>query len=228
MTELQVQNRTLERHARQLQQDNERLQTKLKQTKEELHTMKTITSRTGSRLGRAKSETDLSKKFYKYTSYDSKKYEDLEPTARSVSFATRSDSLGLGPTRYSSLDTNYTRSHDAAMSSPEAKRESLQDKVGSASQRSRVTVPRHRVSSLGDSDVSDDLEHGLVNHTATQPRLRTQSSESSTSSVVSWDHDYGTDALASQPRAYRPDSPLYQHGDRRKRRPHSYHGGKCF
>lgn len=238
MIELQVQNSTLERHARQLQQDNERLQTKLKQTKEELDTMKRITSRTGSRLGRAKSETDLSKK---YTSYDSKKYEDLEPTARSVSFATRSDSLGLGPTRYSSLDTNYTRSHDAAISSPvimngygspryEAKRESLQDKVGSASHRGRVTVPRHRVSSLGDSDVSDDLEHGLVNHTATQPRFRTHSSESSTSSVVSWDHDYGTDAAASQSRAsaYRPDSPLYQHGDRRKRRPHSYHGGKCF
>ena len=239
MIELQVQNNTLEQHVRQLQQDNGRLQTKLKQTKEELDIMKTITSRTGSRLGRAKSETDLSKK---YTSYDSKKYADLEPTARSVSFATRSDSLGLGPTRYRSLDTSYTRSHDATMSSPvimngygspryEAKRQSLQDKVGSASHRSRATVPRHRVSSLGeDSDVSDDLEHGLGNHTATQPRLRTQSSESSTSSVVSWDHDYRTDAAASQLRAsaYRPDSSLYQQGDRRKRRPHSYHGGKCF
>ena len=244
MIELQVQNSTLGQHVRQLQQDNERLQTKLKQTKEELDTMKTITSRTGSRLGRAKSETDLSKKsVHKYTSYDSQKYADLEPTARSVSFATRSDSLGLGLTRYSSLDTNYTRSHDAAMSSPvimngygspryEAKRQSLQDKVGSTSKhRSRATVPRHRVSSLGeDSDVSDDLEHGLVNHTATQPRFRTHSSESSTSSVVSWDHDYRTDAAASQSRAsaYRPDSSLYQQGDRRKRRPHSYHGGKCF
>ena len=159
-------------------------------------------------------------------------FADPEPTARSVSFATRSDSLGLGATQYSSLDTNYTRSHDAAMSSPETKRESLQDKVGSASKhRSRATVPRHRVSSLGeDSDVSDDLEHGLGNHTATQPRLRTQSSESSTSSVVSWDHDYGKDAAASQSRAsaYRPDSSLCQQGDRRKRRPHSYHGGKCF
>lgn len=239
--ELEVQNNTLEQNVRQLQQDNGRLQTKLKQTKEELDTMKTITSRTGSRLGRAKSETDLSKKFHKHTSYDSQKYADLEPTARSVSFATRSDSLGLGPTRYSSLDTNYTRFHDAAISSPvimngfgspryEAKRESLQDKVGSASHRSRATVPRHRVSSLGDSDVSDDLEHGLVNHTATQPRLRTQSSESSTSSVVSWDHDYGTDAATRQSRAsaYSPDSSLYQQSERRKRRPHSYHGGKYF
>ena len=248
MIELQVLNNTLEQQVWQLQQDNERLQTKLKQAKQELDTMKTITSRTGSRLGRAKSETDLSKKFDKYTSYDRQKYTDLEPTARSVSFATRSNNLGLGTSRYSSLDTNYTRSHDAAVSSPvimngygsprsEAKRQSssftsLQDKLASTSHRSKATVPRHRVSSLGeDSDVSDDLEHGLGHHTTTQPRWRTHSSESSTSSVVSWDHDHRTDAGTRQPRAsaYSQDSSLYQQVDRlsgRRRRPHSYHGGK--
>ena len=249
MIELQVLNSTLERQVRQLQQDNERLKTKLKQAKQELDTMKTITSRTGSRLGRAKSETDLSKKFDRYTAYDRQKFADLEPTARSVSFATRSDSLGLGTTRYSSLDTNYTRTHDTAVSSPvimngygsprsEAERQSssytsFQDKLASTSYRPRATVPRHRVSSLGeDSDASDDLEHRLGHHTVTQPRWRAQSSESSTSSLVSWDHDdYRTDAATRQPRAsaYSQDSSLYQQGDRlsgRRRRPHSYHGGK--
>lgn len=239
---------TLEQHVRQLQQENDRLKTKLKQAKQELDTMKAITSRNGSRLGRAKSETDLSKKFDKYTSYDRHKYADLEPT-RSVSFAAKSDSLGLGTTRYSSLDTNYTRYHDAGVASPvimngygsprsEAKRQSssytsLQDKLASNSLRSRTTVPRHRVSLLGeDSDVSDDLEHGLGHRTGTQPRWRTQSSESSTSSVISWDHDYSADAAARQPRvsgAYNPDSSLYHQDDRfsgRRRRPHSYHGGK--
>ena len=248
MIELQVLNNTLEQQVKQLQRENERLQTKLKQAKQELDTVKTITGRNGSRLGRAKSETDLSKKFDKYTSYDKQKYTDLEPTARSVNFATRSDSLGLGASRYSSLDTNYTRPHDAAVSSPvimngygsprsEAARQSssytsLHDKLASTSHRGRVTVPRHRVSSLGeDSDVSDDLEHGLGHHTATQPRWRAQSSESSTSSVVSWDHDYRADAATRQPRAsaYSQDSSLYQQVDRvsgRRRRPHSYHGGK--
>lgn len=246
--ELQVLNNTLEQQVRQLQRENDGLERKLKQAKQELNTMKTITSRNGSRIGRAKSETDLSKKFDKYTSYDRQKYADLEPTARSVSFASRNDSLGLGTTRYSSLDTNYTRSHDAAVPSPvimngygsprsEAIRQStsytsLQDKLASTSHRSRATVPRHRVSSLGeDSDVSDDVEHGLGHHTATQPRWRAQSSESSTSSVVSWDHDYKADAATRQPRAsaYSQDSSLHQQVNRhsgRRRRPHSYHGGK--
>ena len=247
MIELQVLNNTLEQHVKQLQRENESLQSNLKQAKQELDKMKTIAGRNSSRLGRAKSETDLSKKFDRYTSYDRQKYADLEPTARSVSFATRSDSLGLATTRYSSLDTNYTRFHDAAVSSPvimngygsprsEANRQSssytsLQDKLASSSHRSRATVPRHRVSSLGeDSDVSDDLEHGLGHHTATQPRWHTQTSESSTSSVVSWDHGYRTDPATRQPRAsaYSQDSTRYQQVDRPsgRRRPHSYHGGK--
>lgn len=209
--------------------------------------MKAITRRTGTRLGKAKSETDLSKKFDKYTSYDKHKYGDYEPT-KTVSFATRGDGLGLGTTRFSSSDTNYTRSHDVGASSPvimngygsprsEVKRlpssyTSLQDRLSRDPLKSRTTVPRHRVSSLGeDSDVSDDLEHGLGYHTGNQPRWRTQSSDTSTSSVVSWDHDYSADAAARQPRvsAFNPSSSLHHEDDRvggRRRRPHSYHGGK--
>lgn len=208
--------------------------------------MKAITtSRNGSRLSKAKSETDLSKRFDKYTMYDKHRYRDPEPS-KTVSFATRSDSSGLGTTRFSSSDANYTRSHEVGVSSPvimngyssprsEAKRlsssyASLHDRLMREPPTSRTTVPRHRVGSLGeDSDVSDDLEHGVGYHTATQPRWRTQSSESSASSVVSRDHDYSTDA-ARQPRAsiYTPSSSVYDQDDwvsGRRRRPHSYHGG---
>ena len=87
-------NNTLEQQVTQLQRDNDSLERKLKQAKQELNTMKTITSRNGSRIGRAKSETDLSKKFDKYTSYDRHKYTDMEPTVRSVSFATRNGQPG--------------------------------------------------------------------------------------------------------------------------------------
>ncbi|XP_078375566.1 uncharacterized protein LOC144658931 isoform X2 [Oculina patagonica] len=243
--ELKVLQKTLEQHVRRLERENERLQTKLKQAEQEIDTMKAITRRTGTRLSKAKSETDLSKKFDKYTSYDKHKYGDYEPT-KAVSFAVRGEGLGLGTTRFSSSDTNYTRSHDVGVSSPvimngyssprsEVKRlpssyTSLQDRLSRDPPRSMTTVPRHRVGSLGeDSDVSDDLEHGLGYYTGTQPRWRTQSSESSTSSVVSWDHDYSADAAARQPRAsaYNPSSSLHQEDDRvggRRRRPHSYHG----
>ena len=210
--------------------------------------MKAITRRSGSRLGKAKSETDLTKKFDKYTSYDKHKYGDHEPT-KTVSFATRGDGMGLRTTRFSSSDTNYTRSHEVGFSSPvimngygsprpEAKRmpssyTSFQDRPAREPLRSRITVPRHRVGSLGeDSDVSDDLEHGLGYHTGTQPRWRTQSPDSSTSTAVSWDHDYSTDAAVREPRAsaYTPSSSLHHVDDDRvggrRRRLHSYHGGK--
>ena len=247
--ELKALKNTLEQHVKRLEQDNERLQRKLKQAEQEIDTMKAITRRSGSRLGKAKSETDLSKKFDRYTSYDKHKYGDYEPS-KSVSFATRGDSLGLGATRFSSLDTNYTRSREVGVSSPvimngyglpssEAKRLSssytfLQDRLSRDPPRGRTTVPRHRVGSLGeDSDVSDDLDHGVGYHTGTQPIWRTQSSDSSTSSVVSWDHDYSASAAARQPRAsaYSTSSSLYREDDRvsgRRRRPHSYHGGKSI
>lgn len=247
--ELKALQNTLEQHVKRLEQENERLHRKLKQAEQEIDTMKAITRRSGSRLGKAKSETDLSKKFDKYTSYDKHKYGDYEPS-KSVSFATRGDSLGLGTTRFSSSDTNYTRSHEVGVSSPvivngyasprsEAKRlsssyTSFQDWLSRDPPRGSTTVPRHRVGSLGeDSDVSDDLDHGVGYHTGTQPRWRTQSSDSFTSSVVSWEHDYSAAAAARQPRAsaYSTSSSLYRDDDRisgRRSRPHSYHGGRSI
>ena len=247
--ELKILKNTLEQHVKRLEQENERVQRKLKEAEQEIDTMKAITRRSGSRLSKAKSETDLSKKFDRYTSYDKHKYGDYEPT-KSVSFVVRGDSLGLGTTRCNSSDTNDTRSHQVGVSSPvimngysslrpEAKRlsssyTSLQDRLSRDPPRGRTTVPRHRVGSLGeDSDVSDDLDHGVGYHTGTRPRWRTQSSDSSTSSVVSWDHEYSAPAVARQPRAstYSTSSSLYREDDRvsgRRSRPHSYHGGKSI
>lgn len=230
--ELQVTQNTLEQHVRRLEKENKNLQKQLKQAQQEIDTMKTITSRNGSRISKARSETDLSRKFDKYSAYDKHRYGDLEPVAKTVSFAMRGDSSGLGTTRFSSLDTDYTRSHDFGVSSPlimngygssrsDTKRAvgssdlSVQDRLTHDPVSGRGTVPRHRGGSLGEeSDLSDDLEHAPL------PRWRTQSSESSSSSVVSWDHDY----IANS-----PVSSLYQQHDRgtgRRRRPHSYHGGK--
>ena len=243
--ELQVLVNTLDQHVKRLEEENTDLQAKLKKAKQEIDAVKAITGWSGSRLGKAKSETDLTKKFDKYTTYDRHRYRDPEPS-KAVSFATRSDTSGLGTTRFGSWDANHTRSHEVGVSSPvimngygsprsEAQRlassyTSLRDTLAREPYASRATVPRHRIGSLGeDSDVSDDLDHGVGYHTGTQPRWLTQSSDSSTSSVVSWDHDYSTDE-SRHPRAsgYNSSSLLYR-DDRasgRRRRPHSYHGGK--
>lgn len=225
--ELQVLQTTQERRGKRLESENTNLSRQLKQTQQELDTIKAVTSISGSRVSRAKSETDLSRKFDKYTTYDKYKYSDLDHSARTVSFASTSDNARLGTTRHSSLDTNYSRSRDSGVSplimngySPsrsESKRaatspySSVQDsRVLRESFIRRVRVPRHRVGSLGeDSDVSDDLDPHV---TAPPLRHQTQTPESSSSSVLSWD----------------PDSSLHQPRDRepgRRRRPHSYHGG---
>ena len=229
--ELQVIQNTLEQHVKRLELENTKLHKQLTQAQQEMDSMKAVTR--SSRISKAKSETDLSRKFDKYTSYGKHRYRDLEPVVKAVNFSTRGDTSGLGATQFSALDTNYTRSHNFGVSSPvimngygstrsDAKRmavssySSVQDRFVHEPVNGRSTVPRHRGGSLGeDSDVSDDLEH------APQPRWRTQSSESSASSVVSWDHDYT---------AYSPVSSLQQEqhdrGTGRRRRPHSYHGGK--
>lgn len=220
--ELQV----LQRRGKRLELENANLSRQLKQTQQELDTIKAVTSISGSRVSRAKSETDLSRKFSKYTTYDKYKYSDLDHSTRTVSFASTLDNARLGTARYSSLDTNYSRSRDSGVSPlivnghspsrPESQRaaaspySSVQDRVPRESYSRRVRVPRHRVGSLGeDSDVSDDLD---LHATASQLRHQTRSPESSSSSLILWDQD----------------SSLHQPRDTetgRRRRPHSYHGG---
>ena len=224
-----TQNR-LEHQVKRLEKENASLHKQLKQPHQEMDIMRGGTSRTGSRISKAKSETDLSRKFDKYSTYDIHKYRDLGPVAKAVSFSTRGDTSGIGTTRFSSLDSNYTRSHDFAVSSPvvmngyglDTKRaagssySAVPDRMVHEPISSRTTIPRHRRGSLGeDSDVSDDLEHAPLQSRWQRP----QSTESSSSSVVSWDH---------ADTAYSPVSSLFQQHDRsmgRRRRPHSYHGG---
>ena len=221
--ELQV----LQRRGKRLELENTNLSRQLKQTQQELDTIKAVTSISGSRVSRAKSETDLSRKFSKYATYDKYKYSDLDHSTRTVSFASTLDNARLGTARHSSLDTNYSRSRDSGVSPlivnghspsrPESKRaaaspySSVQDsRVLRESLSRRVRVPRHRVGSLGeDSDVSDDLD---LHATASLLRHQTRSPESSSSSLISWDQD----PSLHQPRDTETG---------RRRRPHSYHGG---
>lgn len=212
--ELQVEKNTLEQRVMRLVQDNENLREQLKQAQREKGSVKART-----RISKAKSETDLSRKFDKYTTYDEQNYRDLEPVAKAVTFGTRTDTSGLRTSPYSLLDANNSRSYD--LSSPVAlngygshpKRTTLSSNstVKDILAREPVSgkvVARHRQGSLGeDSDTSDDFEH--ANH----PRWRhTQSSVPLLSSVVSWD------PVAS---VYEP----YDRGMERRSRPHSYHGG---
>lgn len=241
--ELKTLNNTYEQHIRRLEEEKAGLKAKLKKAKQEIETMKAWGS---SRLGRAKSETDLSRKFEKYPAVDGHCYRDPK-SSRAVNFTTSSrHSSVLETTRFNSWDTNYTRSPDIEVSSPvimnghgslrsETKPNfsytCFRDALPREPYTTRTTVPRHRVGSLGEeSDMSDDLDHGVVGyHTATQSRLRPQSPDSSASSVVSWDRDYSTDESRS-PRAsaYNQSSSLYRddRGGGRRARPHSYHGGK--
>ena len=225
--ELQVLQTTQERSGKRLELENTNLSRQLKQTQQELDTLKAVTSISGSRVSRAKSETDLSRKFNKYTTYDKYKYSDLDHSTRTVSFASTLDNAPLGTTRHSSLDSNYSRSRDSGVSPqivnghspsrPESKRaaaspySSVQDsRVLRESFSRRVRVPRHRVGSLGeDSDGSDDLD---LHATASLLRHQTQSPESLSSSLISWD----LDPSLHQPRDTETE---------RRRRPHSYHGG---
>ena len=224
-----IQNR-LEQQVKRLEKENTSLHKQFKQAQQETDIMRAATSRTGSRISKAKSETDLSRKFDKYSTYDKHKYRDLGRVTKAVSFSTLGDTSGLGTTRFSSLDTNYSRSHDFAVSSPvvmngyglDTKRaagssySAVSDRMVHEPIGGRTTVPRHRRGSLGEeSDVSDDLEH--VPPQSRWPRP--QSTESSSSSGVSWDR---------ADTAYSPVSSLFQQHDRsmgRRRRPHSYHGG---
>ena len=226
--ELQLIQNTLEQRVKRLEHENRNLYKQLHQAQQGMESMRVGgTTRSGSRISKAKSETDLSRKFHKYTAYDKHKYRDLEPVAKAGTFSTRGDSLGLGSTRYSSLDADYTRSHDVSVPSrvltngcgSEARTGgvsyyTVEDRLASHEPViNRTTVPRYRVGSLGeDSKASDDLEH------TSQPRWRTQSAESS-SSVAFWDHGYS---------AYSPVSSRYQRDDRNvgsRRRPHSCYGG---
>ena len=224
--ELQVLQTTQERSGKRLELENTNLSRQLKQTQQELDTLKAVTSISGSRVSRAKSETDLSRKFNKYSTYDKSKYSDLDHSTRTVSFASTLDSARLGTTRHSSLDSNYSRSRDSGVSPlivnghspsrPESKRaaaspySSVQDRVLRESYSRKVRVPRHRVGSLGeDSDVSDDLD---LHATASLLRHQTRSPESSSSSLILFDQD---------PSLHQP----WDTETGRRRRPHSYHGG---
>lgn len=219
---------TQEQRLKRLERENTTLHKQLHQAQQGMETMRVGTKTSDSRISKAKSETDLSRKFRKYTAYDERKYRDLEPVAKAATFSTRGGTSGLGSTRFSSLHADYTRSHDFSVPSrvltngcgSEARTAgvssyyTVEDRLTSHEPViNRITVPRHRVGSLGeDSDASDDLEH------TSQPRWRAQSAESS-SSIASWDHDYS---------AYSPASSRYQRDDRSvgsRRRPHSYHGG---
>ena len=240
--ELKALNDAFKQHVQRLQEEKTDLQAKLKKAKREIETMKALGS---SRLGKAKSETDLSRKFDKYTAVDEHRYRDPR-SSRTVNFATTSrHSSALGSTRLSSWDTNNTRSADIEVSSPVimnghgslrpdtnpgSSYTFFRDTLPREPYSTRTTVPRHRIGSLGEeSDMSDDLDHGVGYHTATQSKWRPQSSDSSVSSVILWDRDYSTDESRS-PRAsaYNQSSSLYRddRGGRRRARPHSYHGGK--
>ena len=113
--ELQVIQNTLEQHVKRLELENTKLHKQLTQAQQEMDSMKAVTR--SSRISKAKSETDLSRKFDKYTSYGKHRYRDLEPVVKAVNFSTRGDTSGLGATQFSALDTNYTRSHNFGVSS---------------------------------------------------------------------------------------------------------------
>ena len=203
--ELQIDKNSLEERVARLDQENTKLRKQLKQAQQN--------SSTVTRISKARSETDLSRKFDKYATYDKQKYKELEPVAKAIGYSSRTDSTALGTGRYSSFSTNDSRSY--GLSSPidmngyssANRRTLLSDSVTREPVTARVMVPRHRRGSLGeDSDVSDDLEHALYS------RWRSvQTSEPSSSSVV-----------------YRDPVSLYRSHDRgmaRRTRPHSYGGG---
>ena len=202
--ELQIDKNSLEERMARLDQENTKLRKQLKQAQQN--------SSTVTRISKARSETDLSRKFDKYATYDKQKYKELEPVAKAIGYSSRTDGTALG--RYSSFSTNDSRSY--GLSSPidmngcssANRRTLLSDSVTREPVTARVMVPRHRRGSLGeDSDVSDDLEHALYS------RWRSvQTSELSSSSVVNGD----------------PVSSLYRSHDRgmaRRTRPHSCGGG---
>ena len=208
--ELQIDKNSLEERVARLDQENIELRKQLKQAQQN---SSGVTH--GTRISKARSETDLSRKFDKYATYDKLKYQELEPVAKAIGYSLRADSAALGTGRYSSFSTNDSRSYGLASPpidmngySSANRRTLLSDSVTREPVNARVMVPRHRRGSLGeDSDVSDDLEH------APYSRWRSvQTSEPSSSSVVYRD----------------PVSSLYRSHDRgmaRRTRPHSYGGG---
>ena len=206
--ELQIDKNSLEERMQRLDQENTKLRKQLKQAQQN---SSSVTP--GTRISKARSETDLSRKFEKYATYDKRKYKELEPVAKAIGYSSRVDNAALGTGRYSSLSTNDSRSYglspriDMNGYSGANRRTLLSDSSTREPVTARVMVPRHRSGSLGeDSDVSDDLEH------ATHSRWRAIQTSEPSSSVV-----------------YRnPGSSLYRSHDRgvaRRTRPHSYGGG---
>ena len=206
--QLKIDKNSLEERMQRLDQENSKLRKQLKQAQQN---SSIVTP--GTRISKARSETDLSRKFEKYATYDKRKYKELEPVAKAIGYNSRADSAALVTNRYSSLSTNDSRSYglssriDMNGYSGANRRTLFSDSVTREPVTARVMVPRHRSGSLGeDSDVSDDLEH------ATYSRLRAVQTSEPSSSVV-----------------YRnPGSSLYRLHDRdvaRRPRPHSYDGG---
>lgn len=205
--ELQIDKNSLEKRMQRLDQENIKLRKQLKQAQQN---SSSVTP--GTRISKARSETDLSRKFEKYATYDKRKYKELEPVAKAIGYSSRVDNAALGTGRYSSLSTNDSRSYglspriDMNGYSGANRRTLLSDSSTREPVTARGLVPRHRSGSLGeDSDVSDDLEH------ATSSRWRAIQTSEPSSSVV-----------------YRhPGSSLYRSHDRgvaRRTRPHSYGG----
>ena len=242
ITELKVNQNTLEQHVKRLEIENANLRKQLDQSSRKLVTVKAEKDMSDLRLSKAKSETDLSKKSKRFTSYDKHRYRDIEP-AKTVSFAAKADASGFRTTRYTSLDTNYNRTYTTGSQVPiimnghaavrpemgkthHSLSSSYQDRVPGGTHMSKLSDQRRRVSSLGDdSDASDDVEHG--SHYGSHRRL-TYSSESPGSSVASWEHDYLAEAR-NPTSAHAPvlrNAVIEGRTVPRRRRPNSYDGGR--
>lgn len=205
-----------------LREQVHRLEQEKKDLKRQLEKDSPQRTSTDLRISKAKSETDLSAKY-----------------GRKYTFSTRNDSLGLGSSRYQRSDPNNDDTYrpggrpSALTNGDLSPRRSFGKSAPSSNPYIATDThsTRRRFGSVGDeSDLSDmsDLDHAWQNEADT--RHRTFSSESSTSSLFSTDHDFST-YISRQPTTGYPHSPrVYSPGDyapvkKRTQRPHSYHGG---
>lgn len=221
----------LEADKRELKQKYNKIKLELEQTKAE----KTLSD---SRLKRARSETDLSEKFNRYTTYSKPEHEN---DIYGQSWANTSS--GLGSSRYSwsdnfesaykvgsgtTQDSGLTNGLSSALSKRDTYSSRKDDHVAYKPLYS-TSHQRRRHSSIDDDiDVTSDTLEQDLDHRSTyaHDRQRTLSSESSNSSLL--EYEYGANMrVPYEPSTYSTrDTRVELRETRRRRvRPHSYHAG---
>ncbi|XP_031569432.1 uncharacterized protein LOC116303943 [Actinia tenebrosa] len=228
----EILNKTLREKVARLETDKADLKQKYNKIKLELEQTKAEKVLSDSRLKKARSVTDLSEKFNRYTTYSKPELDIYDQSWGKTS-------SGLGSSRYSWSDNNVDSAYKVSSGTIGDRGLtnglSTRDKYSSRRDDHVTDIPlsstshQRRLHSSMDNDIDvisleQDFDHRSAHE---RDRHRTLSSESSNSSLL--EYEYGVNIrVPNQSSTYSPRDTrveLRETSRGRRERPHSYHAG---